>query len=357
MPNKTDDALQLLFNKLTDNKASFNFEQFYNKLKSVDINLSKIDLKKQWEIIDVDHSDDMDFGEFKSLMRRNFEINDPKIIVQNAFYDLGKKILSSDTYKTLIDSKNNNIPGGRRITQIRTVAVPINSKDLKQRQIEEKELNERLEKVFNIIDDDKSGTIEFEEILSAVKILEIPINTEDLKTTFQFFDSDKNGHIDLDEFKRWMKSQIVKYWTKDSNSNQFVQLQRAWSLQNVEKLQSTKASQTGNKSFDFDVKDNGQKKQEVISEKYKIFVDCKLSEVQKFDCSKIGDYVEYMYRGKEYDAYRDKYVSIFMTHNIDGKKFLDLDRRKIARMGIENKSGKRHVTVVWNELRHCKKRV
>ena len=59
--------------------------------------------------------------------------------------------------------------------------------------------NNFLEEIFNIIDTDKNGNIEYEEFLRAAIDKKSLIEDKNLKFAFDFFDKDKSGFITLDE--------------------------------------------------------------------------------------------------------------------------------------------------------------
>lgn len=237
--------MHLFFNKLTDKNETLSFEHFSQKLEETNIELSKQQIKEQWDIIDVDHSDDMDFDEFQALMRRNFESGDPKVIVQEAFINIYKCLMVNIHKKYFVTKKIiktflfcNKKPNGDELLSPTSrvslkvsfnVAVPLKSSTMKQQLIQKQEWDERLNYVFKQIDVDSSGALDMDEMWEAVQLLNIPLTRPQLKQAMTFFDSDKNGEIDLLEFKRWMNSQITKFWGDDSEENCFVALQRAMS--------------------------------------------------------------------------------------------------------------------------------
>ena len=59
--------------------------------------------------------------------------------------------------------------------------------------------NNFLEEIFNLIDTDKNGNIEYEEFLRAAIDKKILIEDKNLKFAFDFFDKDKSGFITLDK--------------------------------------------------------------------------------------------------------------------------------------------------------------
>ena len=59
--------------------------------------------------------------------------------------------------------------------------------------------NNFLEEIFNLIDTDKNGNIEYEEFLRAAIDKKSLIEDKNLKFAFDFFDKDKSGFITLDK--------------------------------------------------------------------------------------------------------------------------------------------------------------
>lgn len=213
------------------NNDSLSFDEFSSALKKHGVKLSHDALKIQWNILDTDGSGDMDLLEFKQLIKKNFESTDDKIILQNAFNKIYIKLFPNDHNDLL--SYRMETP---RISSI-NVKVVINKTTLKHNKELQTALDNKLSEIFKVLDVDNSGTLEFEEMWEAVKLLEIPISYHDLKLTYDFFDTDKNGHIEEEEFKRWMNSQITKYWSDNPDNNQFVALQRALAQADTEEIQ------------------------------------------------------------------------------------------------------------------------
>eukprot|EP01084_Bolivina_argentea_P102052 182884_1 len=349
---KFDEQCTEFWDKLTWNKGSLCFKQFYKTFQQVGVNLSLKDLKTQWDIIDTDNSDDMDLQEFKVLMKSHFEATDNKVILQNAFNKIYGSFYPNDVSDLL--SYRTETP---RIAN-KNVKVVINKSTMKQNKKFQDALDKKLTEVFKAIDIDNSGTLEFDEMWQAVKLLEIPISYQDLKLTYDFFDTDKNGAIEEDEFKRWMNSQVTKYWSDNPDNNQFVALQRMVSSKDVVSVLSTRASTNQNEQhFSFkDVADNIETKENNNNNNNNIYENCTINDVVLWDVNKIADYIGYLFSDKQYDECRDQYVAIFMTRLIDGKKFMKLGRMQISHMGIVTAKGKRHVSVIKNAQRYIKKR-
>jgi calcium-dependent protein kinase len=63
-------------------------------------------------------------------------------------------------------------------------------------------LDVELDQLFNNIDADKNGMIEFEEFLIASINKKKLLNEDNLKKAFEKFDFDGNGKIDIKEIKK-----------------------------------------------------------------------------------------------------------------------------------------------------------
>ncbi|NXE92091.1 CAPSL protein, partial [Menura novaehollandiae] len=57
-----------------------------------------------------------------------------------------------------------------------------------------------LGRMFRIMDNDNSRTLDFNEFLNGLRYYSVTINKEEAQEVFQLFDKDGNGTIDLDEF-------------------------------------------------------------------------------------------------------------------------------------------------------------
>mmetsp|Transcript_11961 Transcript_11961/g.19243 ORF Transcript_11961/g.19243 Transcript_11961/m.19243 type:complete len:373 (-) Transcript_11961:117-1235(-) len=363
---KLDTKCAEFWEKLTNSTGTLSFDQFYDAIQKHGVEISRKSLLTQWTILDTDHSDSMDLLEFKALIKKHFESSDDKRILQQAFNEMYSKFFPDDINDLLFYKTDTP-----RIAH-KNVKVVIRKSTLKQSKEFQVALDKKLGDIFRLIDEDNNGTLELNEMWQAVKLLEIPISYQDLETTFQFFDTDKNGHIEEAEFKRWMKSQVTKYWSENPENNQFVALQRAVLSADTETILSTRDSK---KTFRFDEdeevdekqkgNENAQEtqgkkheaaKEEVVDPKYAKFVACTLEEVESWDMNAVGDFIEYLFRDKAYDSCRDKYVAIFMNLNVDGKTFMELKRYQVSAMGIVTKKGERHVSVIMNAQRHIRAR-
>jgi calcium-dependent protein kinase len=75
--------------------------------------------------------------------------------------------------------------------------------------------NNFLEEIFDIIDTDNSGTIEYEEFLRAAIDKKVLIEEKNLKFAFDFYDKDKNGFITLDELNEVFNKENGNEFSKD----------------------------------------------------------------------------------------------------------------------------------------------
>ena len=165
----------------------------------------------------------MDLSEFKTLIKKHFESTDDKILLQNAFNKIYCKFFPDDNHDLLSYKVAANTP---RISN-KNIKIVLNRNTMKQSKLFQDTLNKKLSDIFKAIDVDNNGILDLEEMWQAVQLLEIPISHQDLKLTYNFFDTDKNGGIEEEEFKRWMNSTVTKYWSDNPDNNQFVALQRA----------------------------------------------------------------------------------------------------------------------------------
>ena len=68
------------------------------------------------------------------------------------------------------------------------------------------ELNAAIKQVFDSIDENKNGTLEFNELERACQELGHEPTSEEMKTALRVMDTDKNGSVSLDEFAGWWRS-------------------------------------------------------------------------------------------------------------------------------------------------------
>ena len=66
-----------------------------------------------------------------------------------------------------------------------------------------------LDQMFDLIDQDNSGFIEYNEFLIAATDPKVLMNTENLTAVFNVFDKDGNGYISLDELQLVMRDADV----------------------------------------------------------------------------------------------------------------------------------------------------
>ncbi|ETO14639.1 hypothetical protein RFI_22726, partial [Reticulomyxa filosa] len=181
---------------------------------NIECKLTKAELVKQWQIIDIDESGSIDFNEFKRLMTANFDdSNDAKMVIQRA---LSNSDIISDTEDD--DEKDKKEERTRKMTSPRAtkVAIPITSKSVKERKqvstytfnlyfVSDKNdnLEKKLRDIFDSIDYDKSGAIDLDEIYN------------DLKREFEFLDTNGSRGIDFEEFRNFMTTR----WEDPSSPN------------------------------------------------------------------------------------------------------------------------------------------
>jgi len=62
--------------------------------------------------------------------------------------------------------------------------------------------NEEIDNLFNKLDENKSGILEYEELVRGFSDREKLLNQKNMKEAFNFFDKDKNGKINWDEISK-----------------------------------------------------------------------------------------------------------------------------------------------------------
>jgi len=62
--------------------------------------------------------------------------------------------------------------------------------------------DEEIDNLFNKLDENKSGILEYEELVRGFSDREKLLNQKNMKEAFNFFDKDKNGKINWDEISK-----------------------------------------------------------------------------------------------------------------------------------------------------------
>jgi len=70
-----------------------------------------------------------------------------------------------------------------------------------------------LENVFQVMDQDKNGYIEYEEFVRVCIDQNSLFSDKNLKIAFDNFDSDKNGYLSLDELRKFLGSNNQEYYS------------------------------------------------------------------------------------------------------------------------------------------------
>jgi calcium-dependent protein kinase len=62
-------------------------------------------------------------------------------------------------------------------------------------------LDEEVEKIFNLVDINNNGVIDYSEFITAASNIQQLVSDKQLKATFKAFDLDGNGEISIQEFE------------------------------------------------------------------------------------------------------------------------------------------------------------
>ena len=76
--------------------------------------------------------------------------------------------------------------------------------------------DEEIDALFNKLDENKSGIIEYEEIVRGFSDREKLLNEKNMKEAFNFFDKDKNGTINWEEISKvvFQNKKMPKFFMK-----------------------------------------------------------------------------------------------------------------------------------------------
>ena len=66
--------------------------------------------------------------------------------------------------------------------------------------------DEELRRHFDFFDDDRNGIIDFDEYLDMLRILGPDVNTQDARRSFKTIDTNQEGQISFPEFVAWWRS-------------------------------------------------------------------------------------------------------------------------------------------------------
>lgn len=76
-----------------------------------------------------------------------------------------------------------------------------------------------IQRQFKIMDDDNDKAISYKEFTKAMKDYKVDLNDQESRAVFNYFDSNGNGKVEIDEFIRSLRVKLV--FVSPSNSNSF----------------------------------------------------------------------------------------------------------------------------------------
>jgi len=68
-----------------------------------------------------------------------------------------------------------------------------------------------LQRIFKIMDDNHSNTLDIQEFWKAMKDFRVKINMDECRHLFSLFDEDDNGELSIDEFLIAIRGQLNDY--------------------------------------------------------------------------------------------------------------------------------------------------
>eukprot|EP00828_Plagiopyla_frontata_P015023 TRINITY_DN1954_c0_g1_i5.p1 TRINITY_DN1954_c0_g1~~TRINITY_DN1954_c0_g1_i5.p1 ORF type:complete len:573 (-),score=107.27 TRINITY_DN1954_c0_g1_i5:71-1789(-) len=160
------------FDKSGDQELSF--EEFYPILKVIDNSIQPNEAQYIFKKFDQDNNGSVTLAEFSAVVAKNQTSS-------SAPMQLPQSVVASSKF---------------------TPQVVQALKDLKKI-IKENQLEIKL--IFETFDTDKSGTLEINEFVSLIQVINASLQENEIKDIFKAFDSDSSGSLDLNEFSKIMQ--------------------------------------------------------------------------------------------------------------------------------------------------------
>jgi len=188
-----------LFQKYdADSSGEIDYEEMCNMFKELGQDFNRNMVRQVLEMVDTDGSGSIDFEEFCVMLIRLLGSQPKAKLIKHQEYLDPKEILDLEL---VFESYDIDVEGVLRREQLECVLDDLGYK-VKQ---------DMVDKIFEEVDTDKSGTLEFDEFASMWTILRKKkrrINyreyfsnevLQQFRSTFDFFDTSKDGFIDAEE--------------------------------------------------------------------------------------------------------------------------------------------------------------
>jgi Ca2+-binding EF-hand superfamily protein len=160
------------------NREAVNFQDFYKAMEKIGLYYTEQELLPLFNLYDLNGNSEIDFKEFSAII---FGGEAPKGQMTK------KAPISHDQVNTLVEAFRKKIVqrGARGIVG--------------------------LQRIFKIMDDDGSKSLNRMEFDKACRDFKVDITTQDLGVLFQAFDLNRDGTVQYDEFLRMIRGDLTPF--------------------------------------------------------------------------------------------------------------------------------------------------
>eukprot|EP00746_Dinoflagellata_sp_MGD_P005558 gnl/MRDRNA2_/MRDRNA2_110783_c0_seq1.p1 gnl/MRDRNA2_/MRDRNA2_110783_c0~~gnl/MRDRNA2_/MRDRNA2_110783_c0_seq1.p1 ORF type:complete len:920 (+),score=242.14 gnl/MRDRNA2_/MRDRNA2_110783_c0_seq1:99-2858(+) len=181
-------------------EAEMILQKVRNAIKKKGCSMQKI--KESFDKVDEDGSGEIEFLEFKQLMddmHGNLTVDKIRKLF-TVFDKDGSGALTCEEFQRILFPESNiggPSPEEEAAMLLEKIRLGIQKKGTS---------SEKLRMIFNQLDRDGSGELEFEEFGKLIEMVHSAIPEEKLQHLFGMFDKDHQGSIDFDEFKKTLQT-------------------------------------------------------------------------------------------------------------------------------------------------------
>ena len=163
------------------NKGKVDFDQFFRAMDKLGIIMDRDDIYAVFKQYDVDNNNFVEYKEFSQVFLEGKK-QDSQGVAEDP-YIREKQRREQESANVKKDSPENLFLFFREKLKGRGPRGFIG-----------------IRRLFNMLDDDKSGQLTLQEFGKACKDFKIGVSEENIPNLFKYFDADKNGMIDYNEF-------------------------------------------------------------------------------------------------------------------------------------------------------------
>jgi len=339
-----------IFERIDDDQSgSLEFSEISGAFKELDLELTDSELREQFKTIDADDSGSIEFTEFARLLRMNFESGDKKSKFRKSILDLAQ---NDDKYmESKLPEVKSPSPGriGQNKKKKRKYVAELEPLDslrdcdsdkikeiFRQNGMDVEDHHTR--EIFDLMDEDQSGTIEIDEFLEVLRLGGSTLSLKQIREEFKIIDSDHNAAIEFDEFSVLLercfeigdaKAEIKEILT-DVEGLKYKKIQRESSRSrspNPPERRSLLAAQRAGS----------------IVVKPRLFKDS--DNFKKWDSIQVGEFIKWTFQSS---IKRNIYSESFIENRVNGKKLASITDKQLSKLGLK----KLHRLRVLNEVKY-----